>query len=405
MSLQPVTTELVSDKGVLLQSPHVWQSSRLTRISDRAGAEERIGRLLSLAVDGLGKMAVPGRPLHFTQTVRGVRSKAGPILRPEGDNLRYAAIVSLGAALLHDDMQRHMLGSSASELATDCARRAADAEDPGAIALAAWAQAEVNNAFDGALFGRLAQLMDSGRPVPTVDASWALTAATVASDMGDTAGLADKIAGRLLAEQCPGGIFPHHLPRAASGRFREHIGCFADQVYPIQALARLHRLTGAERLLDAASRCADRIVELQGDAGQWWWHYDARTSNVVEGYPVYSVHQHAMAPMALSELDEISGSDRSASITLGVDWLYTHPEVLDELISERHRVVWRKVGRREPAKGVRKAAAVLSSVRPGLGVPLRDQVFPATVVDHECRPYELGWLLYAWLTPSLRPGR
>ena len=27
-----------------------------------------------------------------------------------------------------------------------------------------------------------------------------------------------------------------------------------------------------------------------------------------------------------------------------------------------------------------------------------DRVYPPGVVDHECRPYELGWLLYTWLS-------
>jgi hypothetical protein len=30
-----------------------------------------------------------------------------------------------------------------------------------------------------------------------------------------------------------------------------------------------------------------------------------------------------------------------------------------------------------------------------------DRMFPPGVVDHECRPYELGWLLVAWLPPPL----
>jgi hypothetical protein len=28
---------------------------------------------------------------------------------------------------------------------------------------------------------------------------------------------------------------------------------------------------------------------------------------------------------------------------------------------------------------------------------LLDRVCPPGVIDYECRPYELGWLLYAWV--------
>ena len=78
--------------------------------------------------------------------------------------------------------------------------------------------------------------------------------------------------------------------------------CFADFVYPIQALSHYHMALGCPEAMDAATRCADRMCKLQGPAGQWWWHFDVRTGQGVERYPVYAVHQEAMAPMALRAL-------------------------------------------------------------------------------------------------------
>ena len=95
---------------------------------------------------------------------------------------------------------------------------------------------------------------------------------------------------------------------------------------------------------------------MQGDAGQWWWHYDVRTGGVVEDYPVYSVHQHAMAPMVLLDLREAGGVDHVPAIARGLAWLRTHPETRGELLDDRSGVIWRKVGRREPRKAVRYAA-------------------------------------------------
>jgi hypothetical protein len=40
---------------------------------------------------------------------------------------------------------------------------------------------------------------------------------------------------------------------------------------------------------------------------------------------------------------------------------------------------------------------VTTALRPGLHLPGLDRAFPPDLIDHECRPYELGWLLYAWL--------
>jgi hypothetical protein len=186
------------------------------------------------------------------------------------------------------------------------------------------------------------------------------------------------------------------LPAEAQSKIRKHIGCFADQVYPIQALSRWFVAGQDQSALATANRCAQHVVDRQGPDGQWWWHYDVRNGSVVEGFPVYSVHQHAMGPMALHELYEAGGDDHRAAIGLGLRWLDTHPEVIDELISERLNVVWRKVGRHEQHKVVRRLAALTTVGIPGFHLPLIDRVWPPGRIDYECRPYEFGWLLYAW---------
>jgi hypothetical protein len=202
---------------------------------------------------------------------------------------------------------------------------------------------------------------------------------------------------RLTSRLGPGGTYPHLLDRRRRRSWRGHVGSFADQVYPLQALARAAALTGNRQLLHAANRTADRICQVQGEAGQWWWWYDARNGDVVEAFPVYSVHQHAMAPMVLLDLWEAGGHDHRAEVAAGLGWLDRHPEVAEELISDETGLVWRKVGRREPRKAARALAAATTGVRPGWHLPGVDRLMPPTLVDHECRPYELGWLLYAWL--------
>ena len=79
-------------------------------------------------------------------------------------------------------------------------------------------------------------------------------------------------------------------------------------------------------------------------------------------------------------------------------WLDNHPEVVEELVAERFGLVWRKVGRREPRKAARatRRGDDLGVAR-AAGCPGSTGVLPPVSVDHECRPYELGWLLYAWL--------
>jgi hypothetical protein len=337
----------------------------------------------------------------FVQTVRGIETDGSRVPRPEGDSLRYAAIVALGLSRVDEEAQRGVLkGRTAADLALISRGRVAGSPDIGAVALGAWAAAEVAGVYAPELFSDMDELMVSGQPVETVACAWILTAALAAKSLGPTAALAEMAAGRLLAAQAPTGLFPHLLPPQARGRTRAHVGCFADQVYPIQALARLHALDGEPRALEAAEACARGICELQGEAGQWWWHYDTRDGSVVEGYPVYSVHQHAMGPMALFELREAGGKDRLWPIVRGLNWIDERPESSEPLVSERDALVWRKIGRREPTKAVRSISAVTTGLKSGWHLPGLDIVFPPDRIDYECRPYELGWLLYAWQSPG-----
>jgi hypothetical protein len=178
---------------------------------------------------------------------------------------------------------------------------------------------------------------------------------------------------------------------------RNHVASFADQVYPIQALSRYHAVFGDERALAAANRCADAICRLQGPEGEWWWHYDVRTAGVVEGYPVYSVHQDSMAPMALLDLVEAGGVDHSEAIRRGLRWFQLQPVSRRPLIDDENGVIWRKLARREPGKLLRRIRAGTTSLHPGLRLGLLDRVFPPGTIDWESRPYHLAWVLDSWL--------
>ncbi len=237
-------------------------------------------------------------------------------------------------------------------------------------------------------------LWHQGRQEPIVEIAWTLTALTLVphADLGQ---LRDSVARRLIEAFNPqSALFPH-VPDAAGPR--SHVCCFADLIYPIQALSHYAAATGSAEALDLAARCATRVCALQGEAGQWWWHYDYRTGNIVEGYPVYAIHQDAMGPMGLLALLDAGGPDFTREIARGLQWLKSSHE-LDgaSLVDERADLVWRKVARREPGKAVRYAQAASSRVHPSLRVPAVDLMFPATVIDFEDRPYHLGWLLHAW---------
>jgi hypothetical protein len=191
-----------------------------------------------------------------------------------------------------------------------------------------------------------------------------------------------------------GRRFFGHLDRraSASGLIRGSIGSFADQVYPIIALCRMYQAFGHDDGLRVALDCGRGICEVQGNLGQWWWHYDARAGEVAEGYPVFSVHQHGMAPMTLLTLGEVSGEDFSGAIRKGLEWINKRNELAINMEDAESSVIWRCLYR----PFVKRYRDLLLGSRAGWH-PRAAQV----ALLKECRPYELGWTLFAFAGRTL----
>jgi hypothetical protein len=357
-------------------------------------------RLRAMAWRGLARMYQPEARLFV------FRHRRGPdgTIRAEGLSRRYTAIVLIGLAEEDPDRAAEVLaGHDPREVCGWLAAEAERIDNLGDAALCLWAAARLGYPHREPLRQRFMSLGPLALPQPTVELAWALDA--VLSDAHDeSATLAPALATRLLKAFSPRGrLFPHHV--GVTGGWRAHVACFADQVYPIHALANYARRgwPEADRALETAAQVAEQICARQGPAGQWWWHYDCRTGDVIEGYPVYAVHQDAMAPMALLALAEAGGPFLSDALARGLDWLVASPE-LDggSLVDTEADLIWRKVARREPAKVVRAAQAFASRLHPRLRLPAADRLFPPRVVDEEDRPYHLGWLLYTWSRERLR---
>ncbi len=354
-----------------------------------------IDRAVAVSIEGLQKMFRAGdRLFAFTRRREGHGG-----LRLQGFSVRYSAIAALGGLRLPEALQRRVFGGeTAGEYVARLVAGLDCVTDLGDTALVCWAAAESRGQDREHALGYLRQRAAGSRRPLTVEVAWTLAALSACCDDCRVRTFAVATAERVLgAFKHEGGLFPHYLGSDSGPWYRRHVGSFADQIYPIQALARYHSATGDSRALRAATRCAEQMCDRQGKDGQWWWHYDVRTGGVIEGYPVYSVHQDAMAPMALMDLHEAGGPDHSEAIRRGVRWLDAPAEVRHSLIDEESAVIWRKVARTEPRKAVRSVRALASRVHTGLRIGWLDRLCPATSVDYECRPYHLGWILYAWL--------
>ena len=362
---------------------------------------EIIPHLKGMAVRGLKRMFLP-REKRFVFRLR----KNGHGVISEGVSRRYTAIALIGLAEESESVRASILGHhSLNEVCEGLVKEVLQTEDLGDAALTLWAAKAIGYPYRKPVWDRLFSLLLAEQPFPTVEAGWALSAFSLDHEM-PFRDLQKTLALWLKTSFNPtSSLFPHVLGKEYRG-MRSHVACFADQVYPIHALSTYAKQSGDQEALEIAIRCADRICGLQGPAGQWWWHYDLRTGKIVEPYPVYAVHQDAMAPMALFALQESSGLDYTEPVSRGLAWLTHSPELGgDSLIDEEGDIIWRKVCRRDPKKIVRGMQAVASKVHPTLRVPCIDLVFPPGGVDYEDRPYHLGWLLYAWSKPRLLKGK
>jgi len=195
---------------------------------------------------------------------------------------------------------------------------------------------------------------------------------------------------RLLREnQGPGGIFAHAgLPGLLQQPFSNRFGTIADQMHSIYALTTFARAFGIEEPLADALNCANTIRALQGDKGQWWFLYDKRSSQIVNRYPVRSICQNGMAPMALLALAKATGQDFDDAICSGLSWVAGANELAIDLRDWQHGIIWDSI---EPRSRITNfcdsALNLIHCSRKSSDEHLR--------IRFEARPDHFGWLLYA----------
>jgi hypothetical protein len=364
-------------------------------------AVELATRLMALASNGLPRMYRRDREAFahsraFTTLQGRVRTEV------RGTSLRYGAIVALGVYWLPEDHQKELLGGhDLDEFITLLVERQATSHNLGDVALVSWAAAQAAHPRLPDALTRLRDVDRMIRPEYVVEAAWAVSALVAARAHADVEEHLTVARQRLLSSVRAGSpVFPHATGPGLVKAYRDHVACFADQVYPVQALARLHKSGDDPVALAAAVKTAAHLCRVQGLEGQWWWHYDARTGDVIEGYPVYTVHQHAMGPMALLDLTEAGGGDYRESIRRGMHWLLGPAELEskgESMLRDEEGLTVRKVYRGDPLKIVRGLNSAASRVQPGWRVPVLDRIYRPTELDRECRPYEFGWLYFAWL--------
>jgi len=348
--------------------------------------------LVRLAAEGLPGMLDPRQQL-FCYTLRQSQDK----LVRQGTSHRYTMMTLLGLAKYERFGNRSALAiNPVLEALVNDVTWISTAGDLG---LLLWTCAELSPERLPEVYrkvgavGALTRYSD-GRSGSTFEVAWYLTglASCYLAGHGDLPGLSEQTAAarRILEANCGSSGVYGHLSRGTSwaGRLRGRIGSFADQVYPTIAFSRLSKALQDGESRKLALRTAEKMCELQGPMGEWFWHYDSVTGRVFSRYPVFSVHQHAMGPMMLFAASEATGRDFGDAIYKGLGWI-SNNELGQNFAEPSLGLVWRCIYLNRMASCA-DSALRFCQLRQG----------PASArqvkVRYECRPYELGWLLYAF---------
>lgn len=356
------------------------------------GVKQRIPQLVNLSASGLSRMFDEGTQLFC---YRRKRTQTG--LENEGASYRYTAITLQGL---------HQFAAAGGTSPIDVPKalsnlvRGADRIDNiGDLGLLLWLVARAEPESLGSLaehvdFKNALETYADARAGSTTEIAWFLTGLCYARSVshGSTPDV-DKLAFRTyeaLKQNYGGkGIFRHMHSSTLAGKLRGRIGSFADQVYPIYALSKFGRAYENGEASKIAVECGEAICRLQGPLGQWWWHYDAATGRVLGRYPVYSVHQDGMAPMALFACADATGQNFDEAIYKGLAWIAGANELELNLVDESRSVIWRSFYRKKYKMYQEEALDLL-------GITRKETARRDLMVLYECRPYHLGWLLYAF---------
>lgn len=363
-------------------------STENTQVADTPPV--KVDELIALAARGLAQMLDPQSQL-FCYALK--RTSHG--LQREGISHRYTMMTLLGLHRLESAGGASPVNIPAVLQAL--LRDTTWIKGAGDLGLLLWTCAEI---APGRLpeicvrlrpHGALRRFAD-GRRGFTMEVAWFLAgvARCLLADETEFSDLAEDglAAYELLKQNCgTRGIFGHLASgKSLAGRLRGRIGSFADQVYPIYALSQFARAFHHDEARQMALRTARTICQHQGPLGQWWWHYDSSSGEVAGRYAVYSVHQHAMAPMALFAVGDATGENFSKPIFHGLEWVSGRNELNLDMRDPASQVVWRCFYQDKYRRYANEVLGLAGLKGPSGGLSVR----------YECRPYELGWLLYAF---------
>jgi hypothetical protein len=315
--------------------------------------------------------------------------------KPRGRSLRYTLIVSIGLLRAEAAGREHRF-----DVAEIKHRVLSELDSPELLpadfGLCLWLDALSGHEAATTILDRLEESLGRAGGLPTLISehlAWIIIGLLWTSARGEPARV-ERLLVAALAEELERGRTSGGLLLHRGRGWRRRFPNFAGQIYGLLALAQTARLRDDSRARDAAVRVADRLLELQRPDGGWPWVFDARRGTVVEPYELYSVHQDAMAPMALLELSEITADARYREAALaGLEWVWGRNDLDRPMLDRETGILYRSIRRRRPLD---RALLYGNTATALLGRSALCRYRGLLELNPTDRPYHLGWVLAAW---------
>ncbi len=314
--------------------------------------------------------------------------------RATGRSLRHTLVAMIGLLRAEDQglEQPFHIGALRARVLSELG---AEELTPGDFGLALWAESRTDRGAEDELVAALERSLGGHMSLAGLvgpELAWIIIGLSESEATGQD-GAGERIlaeAREQLLERATGSGLYIHTTRGPRRRFPS----FATQIFGIQALAKLARSRDDGEARRAAQAAGERLLALQLPDGGWPWILDAERGSIVESYPLYSVNQDALAPMAMHGLSEATGDERyRAAAVYGLDWVWGRNELEAQMLDGETGMLYRSIRRRERLdRAYLYGRTAVSYMRP----PKLKDARKTLEVNRTGRPDHLGWILEAW---------
>jgi hypothetical protein len=312
---------------------------------------------------------------------------------PDASVLRTGAIVLLGLLRADEVGLTHPFSTGALRTRV-LGDLGGDSVGPGDLGLALWAESRADGGAIGEITSlirrRVAKRFDR---IPLEQLAWlvsGLTAASERSGLEETVSLLDQSEAELLARTAAGtGLMHDPYHRIGGG-----LTPVAGQFHSLIALDQLVRSERGEDDREPAQLLARALLDLQREDGSWPGVVDSVRGEPAALYPVLTVTQVALAPIALRGAKQLGlEGDFDSAIERSLAWASGGNRLGFDLIHEQEARLDRGIlPRREPGAVSRGFTTATRRIRGRLSEP-----DPARLIlDPDVSSEDLGWVLEAW---------